>query len=474
LVGLFAFSAVARADVKISSKPTQNMTCTGGVCSPTAKKAVLNVTDLTNMLGNSDVTVKSDNVAQDIEVDASLSWTSTYRLTLDSYRSITFKQPLTVLATGGLTIKTDDGGSQGDFSFSGKGHIEFWDTHSQLIINGHQYVLLDSLKSFKRLLRNDAGFGRYFAQRKNWNESNHIRDEPPINLEFDGTFEALGNTISHFTVKSGTSGNLGLFYALGLSSTVRDLHLTSIDIVGSSNGQFIGALAGGSGGFVQNVEVSGQIMAAGGSLVGGLLGSGFGTVVGCSSSVSVQAGSGSVTGGLIGRKGVQLGGDISASYATGNVSNGGSAAIGGLVGEAIQGGTISNSFARGSVMGSGTTPAGGLIGVRTTGGGSSPRVAASYSTGIVESGAGALIGGSIGEDDVAGSGIGNDYWDLDTSGVSNPHQGAGNVPDDPGITGLTDAQLKSGLPAGFDPKVWAIDPKINNGYPYLINNPPPK
>src|SRR6185437_10551964 len=134
LVGLFAFSAVARADVKISSKPTQNMTCTGGVCSPTAKKAVLNVTDLTNMLGNSDVTVKSDNVAQDIEVDASLSWTSTYRLTLDSYRSITFKQPLTVLATGGLTIKTDDGGSQGDFSFSGKGHIEFWDTHSQLII----------------------------------------------------------------------------------------------------------------------------------------------------------------------------------------------------------------------------------------------------------------------------------------------------------------------------------------------------
>ena len=84
------------------------------------------------------------------------------------------------------------------------------------------------------------------------------------------------------------------------------------------------------------------------------------------------------------------------------------------------------------------------------------------------------MGGSIGEDDVAGSGIGNDYWDLDTSGVSNPHQGAGNVADDPGITGLTDAQLKSGLPAGFDPKIWAINPKINNGYPYLIANPPPK
>jgi len=46
--------------------------------------------------------------------------------------------------------------------------------------------------------------------------------------------------------------------------------------------------------------------------------------------------------------------------------------------------------------------------------------------------------------------------------------------DDPGITGLTDAQLKSGLPTGFDPSVWAQSPSINNGYPYLIANPPPQ
>jgi hypothetical protein len=177
---------------------------------------------------------------------------------------------------------------------------------------------------------------------------------------------------------------------------------------------------------------------------------------------------------LVGRKGVQLGGDISASYATGNVSNGGGAAVGGLIGEAIQGGTISNSFATGSVTGSGTAPAGGLIGMRAADGGSNPQIHASYSTGAVSSGSGAPVGGSIGEDDAAGSGITNDYWDLDTSGIGNPHQGAGNVPDDPGITGLTDAQLKSGLPAGFDPKVWAINPKINNGHPYLIANPPPK
>jgi hypothetical protein len=42
------------------------------------------------------------------------------------------------------------------------------------------------------------------------------------------------------------------------------------------------------------------------------------------------------------------------------------------------------------------------------------------------------------------------------------------------VTGLTSQQLKSGLPAGFDPCIWAEDKKINNGFPYLIANPPVK
>ena len=41
-----------------------------------------------------------------------------------------------------------------------------------------------------------------------------------------------------------------------------------------------------------------------------------------------------------------------------------------------------------------------------------------------------------------------------------------------GITGLTTVQFQSGLPAGFDPAVWAQSPGINNGFPYLIANPP--
>ncbi len=64
------------------------------------------------------------------------------------------------------------------------------------------------------------------------------------------------------------------------------------------------------------------------------------------------------------------------------------------------------------------------------------------------------------------------YWDLDSSGISDPSRGAGNVANYPGIAGLTTAQLQSALPAGFDPAVWARSASLNNGYPYLIANPP--
>jgi hypothetical protein len=47
------------------------------------------------------------------------------------------------------------------------------------------------------------------------------------------------------------------------------------------------------------------------------------------------------------------------------------------------------------------------------------------------------------------------YWNLHTSDISDPQQAAGNIPDDRGITGLTDVQLRSGLPVGFDPAIWA-------------------
>jgi hypothetical protein len=167
-------------------------------------------------------------------------------------------------------------------------------------------------------------------------------------------------------------------------------------------------------------------------------------------------------GGLVG-----LGGNINASYATGSVSGGAGwdngdihyAYAGGLVGG---GGNIANSYAMGAVKGGDHLNwIGGLAGWGNA-------VSAGYATGTVAGGD--KTGGFVGHDNEAGD-LSDTYWDLDTSGISDPSQGAGNIPNDPGIAGLTDAQLKSGLPSGFDPNIWGSNPNINNGYPYLLANP---
>ena len=91
--------------------------------------------------------------------------------------------------------------------------------------------------------------------------------------------------------------------------------------------------------------------------------------------------------------------------------------------------------------------------------------------GAVSGGSNATVGGLIGQDASDAQNT-SDYWDLDTSGISNPAQGAGNIANDPGITGLTTQQFQSSLPAGFDKNVWKEKASINGGYPYLIDNPP--
>jgi hypothetical protein len=63
-----------------------------------------------------------------------------------------------------------------------------------------------------------------------------------------------------------------------------------------------------------------------------------------------------------------------------------------------------------------------------------------------------------------------DYWDTTTSGTNRGvYQGAST-----GLKGLTTAQFEARLPKGFSPDIWAENPKINGGFPYLIANPPPK
>jgi hypothetical protein len=72
---------------------------------------------------------------------------------------------------------------------------------------------------------------------------------------------------------------------------------------------------------------------------------------------------------------------------------------------------------------------------------------------------GVIVGGLLG-----GGGdamVSNSYWDTTTSGTTKSAGG----------TSLTNSQLQSGLPSGFDPSIWAETPGVMGGLPYLLTLP---
>jgi hypothetical protein len=99
----------AEASVQISSHPTHDMNCSGGVCTPTAKNADLNATDLANMLASGDVKVVTGAGAVTITVSQPFSWTSTHRLTLDAHDTVSFRAPIEVAGQVAVTIITNAG-----------------------------------------------------------------------------------------------------------------------------------------------------------------------------------------------------------------------------------------------------------------------------------------------------------------------------------------------------------------------------
>ena len=252
-----------RAAVEISSKPTHNMNCSAGVCTPTAKKAVLNVNDLAAMLGSGGVRISSGSLAQDIEIDNAVSWASGQTLILDAYHSIAFNSPLSVTGPGGLTITTNDGGSGGDFRFNDKGQAQFWDMDSNLIINGNRYILVNTLGQLAADVKRNAT-ARY-ALAANLDASiDGTYDEAPITKIFGGTFEGLGNSISNLTIVSRRhrrteDSMVGLFAEI-YGGSVRDLAMISTTVDGGDEYSnivlLVGTLAGVNEGSVAFVRAN--------------------------------------------------------------------------------------------------------------------------------------------------------------------------------------------------------------------------
>jgi len=470
--------APARAEVTISSKPSQNMNCVSGVCTPTAKDAILNANDLTTMLASGNVEVNTGSGAlakkiEDIVVSDGFSWASSNSLTLDAYRSIVVDKAVSDAGSGAVALTTDDGGSLGTLSFGPKGSLSFLSPSNSLTVNGNVYTLANSVPSLAAdIAANPSGF--YALSASYDAKQDGAYSASPVATTFAGNFNGLGNSVSHLSIRTkARSVNLGLFADVGSTGRVSSIRVTSATILASVD-SYVGIIAGINSGTVFNSTAAGSIKAGSGkiiSIVGGLVGYNEGVIDETSASVMVNVGGNSsqyltYAGGL---NGANIG-TISASYATGGAiaSNGiGRADSGGLIG--YSNGTVDNCYATGAANIGTSTGAGGLIGF------SGYTVTSSYSTGV-PTGSGGAVGGSMGFDvsgsDEEGGVVSNVYWDTTTSGITNLSQGAGNIANDPGITGETSVQLQAGLPAGFDPTIWAENPAINNGLPYLIANPP--
>ena len=456
----------APAAVEISADPTQNMSCSGGVCSPTASDAVLNAGDLTAMLASGAVTVTTTGSgveANDIRVSAPFSWASASALTLAAHLSIVFDAPVGVHGLAPVSLAT--GPAPALFFFHGAS-LSFANSSDVLTINAKRYRLEPNLTKLARAVTAHPAGAYALAQDI---DARHDRVYPtsPIAVPFAGSFTGLGHVVLGISIADMASANVGLFARVRPEGMLANIGTQRAVVAGT---QSVGGLVGLNEGTVSNAFTDGIARGEGenvGSfnLVGGLVGYNGGTVIDCQS--DVRASGGYATGGLVGENS----GTVESSFATGP-----STAIsyaGGLVGwnsgnPVTIHGTIIDSYATGNARGQAAKPAavGGLVGFNPGFSGILSTIATSYSTGTARSAVdGSLLGGFIGRQTGAATSA---YWDTTTSA----HSQAVGSGDSTGITGLTTAELQSGLLAGFDPAVWAESPSVNGGYRYLIANPP--
>lgn len=536
-VAFAAASTPAQAMLVISKRETRNMNCSGGVCTTTDQNAVLNANELAGMLAASDVKVFAEGPATNIKITAPFSWVSGYKLTLGAYKSVLVEDAVTAAGPGSLTISTNVGGTGGNFTLSGKGKISFWDLSSTLVLNDVSYTLVSDIASLaSAIASNPAGiyaFARDYDARQDGSYAHS-----PIPTPFVGTLEGLGNAIENLTIynDSDSEEKVALFSELGSGGQLSDFHLKSVSmqiygayaatlvavnngnitnasatgtmsalvgrnwstsgLVYQNNGTIMGSqadvslpgssfvsagLAAYNSGLISSSHASGSIAAI--DAAGGLVVGSTGTIADsyAQGSVTISSRSDAVVGGLV----ASSSGPVQRCFATGAVSREDSTAavigkkfdaprlpgvdLGGLVGRSS--GPIAYSYATGSVTpfkGTRRSRVGGLVGETEING----TILQSYSLGALKRGY--YLGGVIGYDGAAPNSNDTVYWDLDTSGVEDRSQGAGNVVHDPGIEGLSEAEFRSVTIGHFNQTIWVENPNINNGYPYLRSNPPPK
>ncbi len=162
-----------------------------------------------------------------------------------------------------------------------------------------------------------------------------------------------------------------------------------------------------------------------------------------------------------------LEGEILQSFATGAVSVEDTGIAGGLVG-LNSSSTIEDQRDPGTVTGLDDTIVGGLIGQEYKFRGENETVETSYSIGAASAGQSSFVGGFVGTS-TGDSDYTDAYWDTTTSGTSQASgKGKARGVEACRPSSCNRARLRASI------RHLAENPKVNNGMPYLLNNPPPK
>jgi hypothetical protein len=281
-------------------------------------------------------------------------------------------------------------------------HLEIWDWYDLHAVRGNPsgtYVLMNDLDS------TTAGYGELAGPGADGGEGwlpvgSMIYDTEQLIDPFSGVFDGQGYEIRDLFVNRPSEYGVALFGAVNEGGIVQNIGVVDFDVNGG--GLASGLVGINSGGTVSNSYATGAVTSTGNRSyhAGCLVGGNLGTVSNCHAMGTVTGSQ--YVGGLVGGNWDT----VSKCYATGTVT--GSEYVGGLIGRSEQG-YVSNCYATGSVTGS--MAVGGLVGHNEGG-----SVSNSYaSCSIIGQG---RIGGLVGEDPAALFGgnrgtVSNSYYNYD-------------------------------------------------------------
>src|SRR5205814_3708361 len=235
-----------------------NMSCSNGVCEPTAKNAVLNAGDLETLLasGNVSVTTTGTGVeAKNIDIKTAVSWSTASALLLQAHQSITIDQPVSVQSLAAVTLTT---GSKGTLSFGKHGNVTFANLSSGLTINGTAYTLENSIASLASAIAANPS-GAYALANGYDASQDGTYTTVPISTPFAGVFEGLGNAISNLSINDANDQEVGLFAEVAGGGIVADISVLQADVSISQHDSCAGVLAGFDFGTIRGVSASGKV-----------------------------------------------------------------------------------------------------------------------------------------------------------------------------------------------------------------------